>query len=73
MEWRYSRIKDGAPFSVPAISFLGAELEAQICWDTKEWAKQLVFGEWMTLRVEEEDYSQSSESEEEQGEESTED
>ena len=54
LEWRYSRIKDGRPFSVPAISFLGAELEAQIGWDTKNWAKQPVFGEWMTLKLEKE-------------------
>ena len=64
MEWRYSRMKDGQPFSVPAISFLGAELEAQIGWDTKDWAKQPVFGEWMTLKVEEEKDEEEPEAEE---------
>ena len=49
---------------MPAISFLGAELEAQVGWDTKDWAKQPVFGEWMTLKLEKEKDEEEPEVEE---------
>ena len=49
---------------MPAISFLGAELEAQIGWDTTDWAKQPVFGEWMTLKLEKEKDEKEPEAEE---------